>query len=166
MSVKKRRKPNSPCAWSRGLQQPSTIYKRFSKFEMSSPSSAAISTASALASEAASAAIAATSEKEPSQKQQFGRILLDISNSVLPRDRLAETPSSKDGLPTESEMQIRSLACDLLQIAGKLLKIPQVRFVDRVCSNTRDVHKAERAGERVNKYVPQFCGLTPNTCSY
>ena len=102
---------------------------------MSSPSSAAISAASALASEAASAAIAATSEKEPSQKQQFGRILLDISNSVLPRDRLAETPSSKDGLPTESEMQIRSLACDLLQIAGKLLKIPQVRFVDRVCSN-------------------------------
>ena len=55
-------------------------------------------------------------------------ILLDISNSVLPRDKLAETPSSKDGLPTESELQIRSLACDLLQIAGKLLKIPQVRY--------------------------------------
>ena len=98
---------------------------------MSSPSSTAIS---ALASEAvsalAAAAAAAASEKEPSQQQQhFRRIVLDISNSVLPRDKLAETPSSKDGLPTESELQIRSLACDLLQIAGKLLKIPQVRFV-------------------------------------
>ena len=95
---------------------------------MSSPSSTAISAASALASEAVSALAAASSEKEPSQKQQFGRILLDISNSVLPRDKLGETPSSKDGLPTESELQIRSLACDLLQIAGKLLKIPQVRI--------------------------------------
>ena len=101
---------------------------------MSSPSSAAISAAAALASEAISAAAStATPDKEPS-KQQYGRILLDISNSVLPRDKLAETPSSKDGLPTESELQIRSLACDLLQIAGKLLKIPQVRFGKGVAS--------------------------------
>ena len=90
-----------------------------------SPSTTAIPAAVALASEAVSAG--ATSSMEKDQKQQFGRILLDISNSVLPRDKLAETPSSKDGLPTESELQIRSLACDLLQIAGKLLKIPQVR---------------------------------------
>ena len=101
----------------------------------SPPSTAAISAAAALASEALSATAAGTASSEKEQKQQFGRILLDISNSVLPRDKLVETPSSKDGLPTESELQIRSLACDLLQIAGKLLKIPQVRFVDRVCSN-------------------------------
>ena len=90
-----------------------------------SPSTTAIPAAAALASEAVSAGTTSSTEKD--QKQQFGRILLDISNSVLPRDKLAETPSSKDGLPTESELQIRSLACDLLQIAGKLLKIPQVR---------------------------------------
>ena len=91
-----------------------------------SPSTVAIPAAAAMASEAVSAGTTSSTEKE--QKQQFGRILLDISNSVLPRDKLAETPSSKDGLPTESELQIRSLACDLLQIAGKLLKIPQVRY--------------------------------------
>ena len=120
---------------------------------MSSPSSTAIS---ALASEAvsalATAAAAAASEKEPSQQQQhFGRIVLDISNSVLPRDKLAETPSSKDGLPTESELQIRSLACDLLQIAGKLLKIPQVRFVvlSYMTSNCPRYIKTVRQGGQV-----------------
>ena len=118
----KKKEANSPCAWTSTFNDPKTF------FAMSSPSSTAISAASALASEAVSALAAASSEKEPSQKQQFGRILLDISNSVLPRDKLGETPSSKDGLPTESELQIRSLACDLLQIAGKLLKIPQVRI--------------------------------------
>ena len=93
----------------------------------SPPSTAAIPAAAALVPEAAAAGTTSSTEKEQKQ-QQFGRILLDISNSVLPRDKLAETPSSKDGLPTESELQIRSLACDLLQIAGKLLKIPQVRY--------------------------------------
>ena len=93
----------------------------------SSPSTAASEAVSAGATAATAAGTTSSSEKEQKQ-QQFGRILLDISNSVLPRDKLAETPSSKDGLPTESELQIRSLACDLLQIAGKLLKIPQVRM--------------------------------------
>merc|ERR1719245_1489108 len=89
---------------------------------MISPSTTTPAAAAATpASEAAPA-----SEKDSSQKPQFGRIILDISNSVLPDDKLASTPSSKDGLPTESELQIRSLACDLVQIAGKLLKIPQV----------------------------------------
>ncbi len=56
----------------------------------------------------------------------FGRILLDISNSVLPLDKLSPTPSSKDGLSAETELEVRSLACDLVQIAGKLLRLPQV----------------------------------------
>ena len=86
-------------------------------------------TTSAAAVGAPATEVAPAPEKDPSQKQQFGRIILDISNSVLPDDKLMSTPSSKDGLPTESELQIRSLACDLVQIAGKLLKIPQVRYV-------------------------------------
>jgi len=61
---------------------------------------------------------------------QFGRIQLDIGNSVLPAAKLNPTPSSKDGLSEEAELQIRSLGCDLIQIAGKLLKLPQVsRFL-------------------------------------
>jgi len=60
-------------------------------------------------------------------KEQFGHIKLDISNSVLPFDKLASTPSSNDGLSEDIEHQIRSLGCELIQLAGKLLKLPQVR---------------------------------------
>lgn len=59
-------------------------------------------------------------------KEQFGHIKLDISNSVLPFDKLASTPSSNDGLSEDIEHQIRSLGCELIQLAGKLLKLPQV----------------------------------------
>ena len=58
--------------------------------------------------------------------RSYGHIRLDISNSVLPLDKLSPTPSAKDGLSEEIEMQIRSMGCDLIQIAGKLLKLPQV----------------------------------------
>ena len=59
-------------------------------------------------------------------RPQFGKIRLDIWNSVLPRDKLNPTPSQKDGLSEELEIQIRSLGCELIQLAGKLLKLPQV----------------------------------------
>ena len=68
---------------------------------------------------------AAVPGSEP-PKQQFGKIRLDIWNSVLPREKLAPTPSQKDGLSEDLETQIRSLGCELIQLAGKLLKLPQV----------------------------------------
>jgi hypothetical protein len=46
----------------------------------------------------------------------FGRIVLDITNSVVPLEKLSPTPSSKDGLAEEVEAQLRSLACDLIQV--------------------------------------------------
>ena len=62
----------------------------------------------------------------PKEQQRFGHIVLDISNSVLPLDKLAATPSSNDGLSEDLEHQIRSFGCELIQLAGKLLKLPQV----------------------------------------
>jgi hypothetical protein len=59
-------------------------------------------------------------------RPQFGKIRLDIWNSVLPTDKLSPTPSQKDGLTEDLETQIRSLGCELIQLAGKLLKLPQV----------------------------------------
>ena len=59
-------------------------------------------------------------------RPQYGHIRLDISNSVLPLDKLSSTPSSKDGLSEEMEMQIRSYGTELIQLAGKLLRLPQV----------------------------------------
>jgi len=59
-------------------------------------------------------------------KIQYGHIKLDISNSVVPLDKLSPTPSARDGLSDEVEMQIRSFGCELIQLAGKLLRLPQV----------------------------------------
>jgi hypothetical protein len=58
--------------------------------------------------------------------RDFGHIVLDISNSVLPLEKLHPTPSNADGLGVDTELEIRSLACELLQIAGRLLRLPQV----------------------------------------
>ena len=62
-------------------------------------------------------------------KEQFGHIKLDIGNSVLPFEKLASTPSTNDGLSDDVEIQIRSLGCELIQLAGKLLKLPQVLII-------------------------------------
>lgn len=59
-------------------------------------------------------------------RPQFGKIRLDIWNSVLPLEKLTPTPSQKDGLSEDLEIQIRSLGCELIQLAGKLLRLPQV----------------------------------------
>lgn len=48
---------------------------------------------------------------------------------VLPLEKLSPTPSAKDGLSEEAETMIRSLGCDLIQIAGRLLRLPQVQQV-------------------------------------
>lgn len=71
---------------------------------------------------AGSAAIEVTGPK-------FGKIRLDIWNSVLPLDKLSQTPSQKDGLSADLEFQIRSLGCDHIQVAGKLLGLPQVGYL-------------------------------------
>ena len=62
------------------------------------------------------------------KEYSYGHIRLDISNSVLPLDKLnSPSPSVRDGMSQETETAIRSLSCELIQLAGKLLKLPQVR---------------------------------------
>ena len=69
-------------------------------------------------------ATAATTAVE--EKEKYGPVVLTISNSVLPLDKLSPTPSSLDGLEQSVEDDLRNLGCDLIQTAGKLLKLPQV----------------------------------------
>ena len=71
---------------------------------------------------------------DASKNHKYGHIRLDITNSVLPLDKLSSTPSFKDGLPPDTEVQIRSLSCELIQLAGKLLKLPQVKSLPNNCS--------------------------------
>jgi len=53
-------------------------------------------------------------------------VVLTISNSVLPLDKLSPTPSSMDGMTQAVEDDLRNLGCNLIQTAGKLLRLPQV----------------------------------------
>merc|ERR1719462_759189 len=57
---------------------------------------------------------------------KFSRVVLTITNSVLPLDKLTATPSSVHGMTPETEVDLRNTGCDLIQTAGKLLRLPQV----------------------------------------
>ncbi|XP_031632440.1 cyclin-L1 [Contarinia nasturtii] len=58
--------------------------------------------------------------------RQFGKITLTLENCLLSDNKLQETPSQHDGLDKETETDLRVLGCELIQIAGILLKLPQV----------------------------------------
>lgn len=56
----------------------------------------------------------------------YGKIVLSLSNCLLPEEKLSPTPSKVDGLDGEIETDLRILGCELIQTAGILLKLPQV----------------------------------------
>lgn len=56
-----------------------------------------------------------------SMPQQFGKIILTLENCLLSDNKLQQ-----DGLDKETETNLRILGCELIQIAGILLKLPQV----------------------------------------
>ncbi|XP_059479248.1 cyclin-L1-like [Neocloeon triangulifer] len=63
------------------------------------------------------------------QQQQppiYGKISLQLTNCLLPEEKLSPTPSEQDGLDKEVEIDLRILGCELIQTAGMLLKLPQV----------------------------------------
>lgn len=63
----------------------------------------------------------------PSQPAKpYGKILLTLENCLLPDEKLHTTPSSVDGLDSETEIDLRILGCELIQTAGILLRLPQV----------------------------------------
>lgn len=57
----------------------------------------------------------------------YGKIVLTLQNCLLPEEKLNSTPSNLDGLDAETETDLRILGCELIQTAGILLKLPQVR---------------------------------------
>lgn len=58
--------------------------------------------------------------------RQFGKIILTLENCLLSDNKIQETPSQQDGLNKDVETDLRILGCELIQIAGILLKLPQV----------------------------------------
>jgi hypothetical protein len=58
----------------------------------------------------------------------YGKIVLTLENVLLDIKKLDEiSPSQVDGLDKETETDLRILGCELIQTAGYLLKLPQVK---------------------------------------
>ncbi|KAI1309384.1 Cyclin-L2 [Halotydeus destructor] len=69
--------------------------------------------------------------KEPklvkdSKRPLYGRVELNLEQCILPEGKLNDTPSVKDGLSKEEELDLRILGCELIQNSGILLRLPQV----------------------------------------
>ena len=58
--------------------------------------------------------------------KEFGKTVLSLENCIIPSERLLVTPSSKDGVSHELEVDLRIVGCEYIQSAGLLLKLPQV----------------------------------------
>jgi len=58
--------------------------------------------------------------------KQPTKVLLTLSNVLLPKEKLTSTPSMVDGLDFETEVDLRIVGCEWIQTAGILLKLPQV----------------------------------------
>lgn len=58
--------------------------------------------------------------------KQPTKVLLTLSNVLLPKEKLTSTPSMIDGLDFETEVDLRIVGCEWIQTAGILLKLPQV----------------------------------------
>ena len=60
--------------------------------------------------------------------KEFSKTVLSLDNMIIPNERLLNTPSSKDGVSHELEVDLRIVGCEYIQSAGLLLKLPQVRL--------------------------------------
>ncbi|KNC81896.1 hypothetical protein SARC_05809 [Sphaeroforma arctica JP610] len=53
-------------------------------------------------------------------------VQLTLDNVTLSEEDLKHTPSAADGLSASDEMDLRIYGCEYIQLAGKLLKLPQI----------------------------------------
>lgn len=60
---------------------------------------------------------------------EYGNVVLTLNNVILPPEKVFPnpTPSMNDGLSWNDEYDLRLIGCELIQTAGLLLKLPQVR---------------------------------------
>ena len=64
--------------------------------------------------------------EKPTKQYDYGNVHISLENCILPEEKLTETPSMKDGLDKDMEIDLRILGCEFIQTAGILLKLPQV----------------------------------------
>ena len=73
--------------------------------------------------------------------KEFSKTILTLDNCIIPKERLCNTPSSKDGMTRSTEVDIRIKGCECIQAAGVLLKLPQV---SKLCLGKNKKIKHER----------------------
>jgi len=78
--------------------------------------------------ETAATTIATDVQNDRHVLKQPTKVLLTLSNVLLPKEKLTSTPSMIDGLDFETEVDLRIVGCEWIQTAGILLKLPQVRL--------------------------------------
>lgn len=61
----------------------------------------------------------------------YSGVLITLENCLLPDDKLRFTPSMSSGLDIDTETGLRVVGCELIQAAGILLRLPQVRVRPR-----------------------------------
>ena len=92
--------------------------------------------------------MATTEKKEETKKvYDYDDIIISLENCILPSEKLDETPSMKDGLDRDTENDLRFYGCELIQISGLLLKLPQV---------LTNFMKNKVIKQKVHKYVRLF----------
>lgn len=58
--------------------------------------------------------------------QIYSRVSMTLDNCLLPPEKLQNSPSAEHGLTAVTEEQLRVQGCEMIQVAGILLKLPQV----------------------------------------
>ncbi|KAG9353115.1 hypothetical protein JZ751_017691 [Albula glossodonta] len=58
--------------------------------------------------------------------KRYSGVTLTLDNCLLSTERLERSPSAEQGLPPDTEEQLRTQGCELIQAAGILLRLPQV----------------------------------------
>lgn len=58
----------------------------------------------------------------------YSGVLITLENCLLPEHTLRFTPSMSSGLDPDTETELRVTGCELIQAAGILLRLPQVRL--------------------------------------
>lgn len=61
-------------------------------------------------------------------KAEYGDVIISLENCILSPEHIENTPSIKDGLDREVEIDLRIVSCEYIQMAGILLKLPQVSW--------------------------------------
>ena len=68
----------------------------------------------------------ADNTKTTKKEYEYDDIKLSMENCIMPSELLDETPSMKDGLDRDTESDLRRFGCEMIQVSGLLLRLPQV----------------------------------------